>query len=70
MKKLLHFFGLETREEIMEFKQRRAQKPFLMLIKRIDELENRIKELENQTFKKTKNEDNVRDFRERNSLED
>ena len=54
MKKVLHFFGLETRQEIMEFKQKRAQKPFLMLIKRIDELENRIKELENQTFKKTK----------------
>ena len=53
MKKLLHFFGLETREEIMEFKQRREQKPFLMLIRRINELEDRIKELEKQTFKST-----------------
>ena len=56
MKKILHFFGLETREEIMEFKQRRAQKPFLMLIRRINELEDRIKELEKQTFKSTADE--------------
>lgn len=51
MRKLLHFFCLETREEIIEFKQRRAQKPFLMLIRRINELEDRIKELEKQILK-------------------
>ena len=51
MKKILHFFGLETREEILEFKQRRSEKPFLNLIKRIDELENRIKQLEKQILK-------------------
>lgn len=48
MKKILHFFGLETREEIMEFKQRRASKPLLMILKRIAELEDRVKQLENE----------------------
>ncbi len=51
MKKLLHFFGLETRQEIIEFKQRMADKPFLMILKKIEKLENRIIELEKQTFK-------------------
>jgi tRNA A37 threonylcarbamoyladenosine synthetase subunit TsaC/SUA5/YrdC len=50
MKKILHFFGLETREEIMEFKQRRAAKHFLMMLKRITELENRVKQLEDETI--------------------
>jgi len=48
MKKILYFFGLETREEIMEFKQRRAAKPLLMMLKRITELENRVKQLEDE----------------------
>lgn len=48
MKKILHFFGLETREEIIEFKQRRAAKPLLMLLKRIAELEDRVKQLEDE----------------------
>lgn len=46
MRKILHFFGLETREEIIEFKQRRAAKPLLMMLKRIAELEDRVKQLE------------------------
>lgn len=48
MKKILHFFGLETREEIIEFKQRRAEKPLLMMLKRIAELEDRVKQLEDE----------------------
>ena len=50
MKKILHFFGLETREEIMEFKQRRASKPLFMILKRIAELEDRVKQLEDETI--------------------
>jgi hypothetical protein len=51
MKKILHFFGLETREEILEFKQKRADRPIVYLIQKTKELEQRIKELEKQTFK-------------------
>ena len=48
MKKILHFFGLETRDEIVEFKQRRAAKPLLLMLTRIAELEDRVKQLEDE----------------------